>query len=82
VGRGSFPRLVKRLRAVITRQLSEDELAYIDQFYAAFEQAWDAATVRDRNVAARRADATPRPRPRGRSRRLVDATVFRTLLRG
>lgn len=56
---GQFPRLVQRLRAVLTRQLSEDELAYLDQYYSAWLAAWGEATIRDRNLAAREGRRDP-----------------------
>jgi hypothetical protein len=67
-----FPALVARLRAVLTRRLSEEELAYLDRYYAKFAANWEEAMIRDRNQAIREGRPDPHemlmsrdPRARG-----------------
>jgi hypothetical protein len=52
-------RLVQRLRAVLTRTLSEDENRYLSAYYSCIEQGYKEAVVRDRNLASREGREDP-----------------------
>jgi hypothetical protein len=54
-----FRSLVARLRAVLTRTLSTEELAYLDQYYGRFAERWTEAAIRDRNLARREGRRDP-----------------------
>jgi hypothetical protein len=54
-----FSAVVARLRAVLTRNQSEEELAYLRQYHARLDEDWEGAMIRDSNHSSRQDRVDP-----------------------